>query len=142
MASRNTRAHLRSMSTTKITAESPFRDARVPTSPPHPLLRRALQVLGRLGWRRRSSATSGAPAWASLTFPEGGTRSFLVRELPFSVSCVEGCLWITHGADPGDHILRAGQEFTASGPGHLVLHAFAPSRALFWTYPPVLGRRE
>jgi hypothetical protein len=136
MASRDGRAHLRAMWTTKITAGSRFIDAPAPTPSPHPLLHRALRALGRLGRRGRS-----APAWAALTFGENGTRSFLVRELPFTISCVEGCLWVTHEADPGDHVLAAGQEFTASGPGHLVLHAFVASRALFWTYPSALGRR-
>jgi hypothetical protein len=50
------------------------------------------------------------------------------------VRCIEGRIWITHDADPRDHVLGPGQVFTASGSGLLVLWAFEPSRLL------VLGR--
>ncbi len=122
-----------SMWTTKI-SECSFGDAPAPASPPLLWLRRALRVLARRG---RSSPAAGQPASAPLTFPEDATCSLLVRRLPFRISCVEGCLWITHDADPRDHVLCAGQEFTASGPGQLVIHAFATSHAVVWTYSPV-----
>jgi hypothetical protein len=63
-----------------------------------------------------------------------GVRSILVRRSPFRVRCIEGCIWITHDADPRDHVLGPGQVFTASCSGLLVLWAFEPSRLL------VLGR--
>jgi hypothetical protein len=89
-----------------------------------------------LAWVHWNAAIAGAHGrggeWELTSEP--GVRSVLVRRLPFSVSCIEGCVWVTHDADPGDHVLGPGQVFTASGPGLLVLWAFEPSRLL------VLGR--
>ncbi|MFL5276563.1 MAG: DUF2917 domain-containing protein [Myxococcales bacterium] len=96
-------------------------------------------VIASAPWWRR------AMAWVSALFPApamGGIHATMlvleqdvamslhVRDLPFSIRCVEGCVWITHPADPGDHVLTAGLEFHASGRGHAVARTFAPTRVL------------
>ncbi len=59
--------------------------------------------------------------------------SVVVKETPLTVECTQGVVWVTHDADPGDHVLAAGQRFVASGPGRLVLFAFAPSRVVVFS---------
>jgi DUF2917 family protein len=88
-------------------------------------------LLGRIYRRALSLVASGREdgrcgEWELTT--ESGVRTILVRGLPFSVRCVEGHVWITHRANPGDHVLGPGQVFTASGRGLLILLAFGPSR--------------
>lgn len=88
-------------------------------------------------WRLRGLARSlastrvgDAPAAGSLDVALGPDRScgVLVRATPFRVTCLDGCVWVTHPANPGDHILRAGGELEAAGPGHLVVVSMEPSR--------------
>ena len=43
------------------------------------------------------------------------------------ISCGEGILWLTQTGNPGDHLLRAGETFSGSGPGRLVIGALADS---------------
>jgi Protein of unknown function (DUF2917) len=88
-------------------------------------------LLGRVYQRALSLATSARAdrrcgGWELTTEP--GVRTILVRRLPFSLRCIEGHVWITHGPDPGDHVLGPGRIFTASGCGLLILWAFEPSR--------------
>lgn len=84
-------------------------------------------VLARL-LRARAAA---APATSvTLDLACQGARSFVVRDLPFSVDCVRGTFVITHPADPGDHVLRAGDRFEASGRGHLVIAGFPGGRVV------------
>ncbi len=54
----------------------------------------------------------------------------LVRKLPLSVRCAAGSVWVTHPADPGDHVLVSGEEFRATGRGELVVVAFEPARVV------------
>ena len=66
----------------------------------------------------------------TITLREADVAGFHVRRAGLVVRCLEGCLWVTHEADPGDHILAPGQQFVASTPGHLVVFALASSRAV------------
>ena len=86
-------------------------------------------MLARLHWGAAIAAADGRDGERELA-TEPGVRSVLVRNVPFSVRCVAGRVWVTHDADPGDHVLGPGQVFTASGSGLLVLWASEPSRLL------------
>ena len=73
---------------------------------------------------------AAAVAYSVLELEQDTAVSFHVRRLPFTVSCVEGCVWVTLPADPGDHIVTPGAAFSASAPGHLVVTAMVRSRVL------------
>jgi Protein of unknown function (DUF2917) len=75
-----------------------------------------------------ASPTLAAPS--VLALGPNTAQSVHVHGVPFSIRCLEGSVWITHPADPGDHVLAPGEVFTASGPGHLVATAFEPCRVV------------
>jgi hypothetical protein len=107
-------------------------DTGVPFSPPlaeEPVDERGWRwnILGRL-LRARMANDRETPLTVDL--PAQSARSVLVRDLPFTIQCIRGSLWITHPADPGDHTLTSGDSFDASGRGHLVMLAFDPSRVV------------
>lgn len=83
-----------------------------------------------IAWARAVFRTPaiGATLPTTLVLEDNVAISLHVRELPFSIRCVEGCVVITHPADLGDHVLTPGLEFHATGRGQVVAMTFAPTR--------------
>jgi hypothetical protein len=45
-----------------------------------------------------------------------------------TVTCVQGCLWLTHDGDCKDLVLAPGQCYQSARPGRLLVHALEPTR--------------
>jgi len=43
------------------------------------------------------------------------------------VSCRKGVLWLTQTGNPGDHLIRAGEDFSIDGPGAVLVSALEDS---------------
>ncbi len=93
-----------------------------PDTAPAPRTQAVTAWMARLlaPWRRRP------PAPLTLVLRKYAAASVTVRRVPLTVRCVEGFVWVTHDANPGDHVLGPGERFVASGRGHLVVLALAP----------------
>ncbi len=87
-------------------------------------------------WLSKMIGTRGSTACRPTEMQlSGGTAMMLrIADLPCTVRCLSGCVWITHDGDPRDYIVRAGQSYTTTVKGDLVMTAFDPSRvALSWS---------
>jgi DUF2917 family protein len=124
VAGRGARRHIAGMAMTKLLIE---RSSEVVDA----------TAVARARWWRRAIARAragfrtpaiGATLPTTLVLEDNVAMSLHVRELPFSIRCVEGCVVITHPADPGDHVLTPGLEFHATGRGQVVAVTFAPTR--------------
>ncbi len=48
-----------------------------------------------------------------------------VRDTPYRISCLDGCLWVTQEGDTDDHLLRKGEEFITDRKGKVLIQSVA-----------------
>ena len=80
---------------------------------------------------RHEGVSPTATASVSMVVPRRTARIVAVRDLPFAVRCVAGCVWVTLEGEQADHVLYPGEHFTASALGDVMVYGFEPSEVVF-----------